>query len=95
MSFGRPSAVSDATPPLGPAASSRSTMTRREAIALRVTVVWTIWVWVVLVRNMITDHTHGISFRLVHIGLAVISIALALITWRITRRCRRRSSETR
>jgi len=39
----------------------------------------------ILVRNMVTDHTHGLSFRLVHIGLALISLGFAFATWRIAR----------
>lgn len=45
--------------------------------------------WVVLIRNMLTDHTHGWAFRAVHIGLAVVSIAFAVATWVIARRGRK------
>ena len=53
---------------------------------LRLSAVWAVWVWVVLVRNMVTDHAHSFSFRAVHIMLAVVSIAFAVATWRIARR---------
>jgi hypothetical protein len=46
-------------------------------------------VWVVLIRNMITDSRDGWSFRLVHIGLAIVSLAFAVATWLITTKARR------
>jgi len=64
-------------------------VTKRQAIFLYVVVGWTVWVWAVLVRNMLLDHQHGVAFRAVHITLAVISIAFAAGTWRIVRRLRR------
>lgn len=65
-------------------------MTRRQELVLRASAIWAVWVWAVLVRNMVTDHHDGFSFRAVHIGLAVISIAFALATWRIASRSARR-----
>jgi hypothetical protein len=64
-------------------------MSRRAAILLRVAVLWTVWVWAVLVRNMIVDTKDGWSFRLVHIGLAIVSLAFAVVTWVITTKARR------
>lgn len=64
-------------------------MDLKSATVLRASAIWAVWVWVVLIKNMATDHTHGISFRLVHIGLAVISIGFAAVTWVIVRRQRR------
>ncbi len=64
-------------------------MDLRSATILRASALWAVWVWAVLIKNMVTDHTHGIGFRLVHIGLAVISIAFAIVTWVIVRRQRR------
>jgi hypothetical protein len=63
-------------------------VTKRQAIFFYVVVGWTVWVWAVLVRNMLLDHQHGVAFRAVHITLAVISIAFAVGTWRIVRRLR-------
>jgi uncharacterized protein YhhL (DUF1145 family) len=45
---------------------------------LRVCALWTFWVWAVLVRNMAIDHVHSIGFRVVHLVLAVISMAFAV-----------------
>ena len=47
------------------------------------------WVWFVLVRNMVTDHHDSWEFRLVHIGLAVVSVAFAVVIWQVTGRTRR------
>lgn len=61
-------------------------MVRRDRIVLRVFAGWTLFVWSVLVRNMLKDHTHTFGFRAVHVGLAVISIALAAAAWGVSAR---------
>lgn len=58
-------------------------VTPRASLVLRLSAAWAVWVWAVLVRNMIEDRTHALSFRLVHIGLAVVSLGFAAATWRI------------
>jgi len=55
-------------------------MSRAAVWILRVSAVWAMWVWAVLVRNMLVDHNHALSFRVVHIVLAVISVAFAVAT---------------
>ena len=67
-------------------------MHRRDALWLRVFAAWTVFVWGVLIRNMVKDHTHTFGFRAVHIGLAVISIALAVGAWRIASHSRGRGA---
>jgi hypothetical protein len=57
-------------------------------LLLRASVIWTAWVWIVLIRNMI-DSTDAWSFRLIHIGLGVVSLAFAVVTWVITSKARR------
>ena len=47
------------------------------------------WVWAVLIRNMLVDRTHSAGFRLVHIGLAVVSLAFAAATLWVASRGRR------
>jgi hypothetical protein len=64
-------------------------MTRRAGLLLRVAVAWTVWVWAVLIGNMISDTKDGWSFRLVHIGLAIVSLAFAAVTWHLTTKARR------
>lgn len=61
-------------------------MTRRDRIVLRAFSLWSFFVWGVLIRNMLKDDTHGTGFRVVHITLAVISIAFAIATWVISTR---------
>ena len=53
---------------------------------LRLSALWSLWVWAVLVRNMVIDHSHGLSFRIVHLALAAISLGFAALTWRIARK---------
>ena len=64
-------------------------MSRRAAVFLYVFAGWTVWVWAVLIRNMAADHTHSTGFKVVHVTLAVISIAFAAGTVLIVRRVRR------
>ena len=64
-------------------------MSRASANVLRAAAIWAVWVWGVLIRNMIKDHTHSFGFRAVHVGLAVVSIAFAVATWMVARRGRR------
>ncbi len=55
-------------------------MTTAARWTLRCSAVWSIWVWAVLVRNMLVDHVHSFGFRAVHIGLAIVSFAFAVAT---------------
>jgi hypothetical protein len=63
----------------------------RDRLVLRAFSIWSVFVWGVLIRNMLKDHTHGTGFRVVHITLAVISISFAVTTWLIASRGARRS----
>ena len=67
-------------------------MSRRASLLLRASVLWTVWIWVVLVRNMIVGHFDW-SFKLIHIFLAVVSVAFAVVTWQITTKSRRFTRE--
>ncbi len=60
-------------------------MTRRQALLLRAFAVWTVFVFLTLIRNVAKDHTpgHGAAFKAVHIVLAVISVAFAVAAWRV------------
>jgi Ca2+/H+ antiporter len=69
-------------------------MPRRDALLLRITAVWTFFIWFVFVRNMLKDKTHGTGFKAVHFALAVISVALAVGIWRVASRVTRRARET-
>ena len=64
-------------------------MTRRAAVYLYTFAGWTLFVWVVFIRNISKDHTHTTGFKVVHITLAVISIAFAAGCVAVVRRTRR------
>jgi hypothetical protein len=61
-------------------------MSRRDRLVLRAFSLWSLFVWGVLIRNMVRDRTHGLGFRLVHIGLAAVSLGFAAATWLIAGR---------
>jgi hypothetical protein len=61
-------------------------MSSRDRIWLRVAAVWTFFVWVVFVRNLIGNDEHSFGFKAVHMTLAVVSIALGAIVWRVASR---------
>ncbi len=48
--------------------------------------VWNFFVWIVLIKNMVTDTEHELSFRLVHISLAAVSLVLAGLSWPLAKR---------
>jgi hypothetical protein len=60
-------------------------------MVLRAFALWSLFVWGVLIRNMLKDHDHGFGFRAVHIGLAIVSLAFAAATWSIATRSARGS----
>lgn len=55
-------------------------------LLLKASVGWSALVWAVLIKNMITDDSHPVSFRLVHISIAVVSLAFASVSWIAARR---------
>ncbi len=59
---------------------------------LRASVLWAVWVWAVLIRNMIVGN-FGWSFKAIHIFIAVVSLAFAVMTWRIASTSRRFTRE--
>ena len=64
-------------------------MSRSAVWVLRAAALWSLWVWAVLVRNMVVDHSHSLGFRVVHVVLAVISAAFAIATLVIAQRMAR------
>jgi Na+/melibiose symporter-like transporter len=66
-------------------------VTRRAAVFLYAFAGWTVFVWVVFIRNISKDHTHSTGFKVVHITLAVISIAFAAGCFAVVSRTRRRA----
>jgi hypothetical protein len=67
-------------------------MTRRQALVLRAFAVWTVYVWVTRMWNILRDHTkaHGVGFKVVHSALAVISVAFAVAAWLVVSKVTRR-----
>jgi Na+/melibiose symporter-like transporter len=65
-------------------------MQRREALVLRAFGIWTIYVWVTRMWNILHDDTRSSGFKVVHSVLAVISLAFAVACLAIVRRVRSR-----
>jgi hypothetical protein len=64
-------------------------MSLRASVILRASALFTVWIWVVLIRNMAIASHDSWSFRLIHIALGIVSIAFAVATWVITNNSRR------
>jgi hypothetical protein len=67
-------------------------VTRRQALIVRAFAVWTVYVWVTRMWNILHDHTrgHGAGFKAVHGTLAVISVAFAVAAWQVVTHVLRR-----
>ena len=65
-------------------------MSSRDRLWLRVTVGWTLFVWLVFTKNIVGDPKHSFGFKAVHVALAVVSIVLAIGVWVIASRRRER-----
>jgi len=70
-------------------------VTRRQALLLRAFCAWTVFVWVVFVRNILRDDTHTTGFKVVHTVLAVVSVAFAVAAWIVVRQLRHPSRRAR
>ncbi len=68
-------------------------MSRRDIWLLRATALWTFFIWAVFVRNLLRDETRATSFKVVHLTLAVVSVALAVGIWRVATRARAKARE--
>ena len=64
-------------------------MSRRDAIILRSAAAWTLFIWVTRIRNILGDESRDTSFKVVHVTLAVVSVAFAAAIWRVASRNRR------
>ena len=63
-------------------------MNRRQALVVRAFAGWTVFVWIVFIRNVVIGGDGGAGARIVHGLLAVVSIALAVLSWRVVSRVR-------
>ena len=71
-------------------------MRRRDVWILRAFALWTVWVWLTRIGNVIGDDERGFGFKAVHVALASVSVAFAVATWLIASRSRSRDrSDTR
>jgi hypothetical protein len=68
-------------------------MSRRESLILRAAALWTFFIWAVFVRNLLRDETRATGFKVVHLTLAVVSVAFAVAIWRVATRSTRRERE--
>ena len=73
--------------------SGQRPMSFRDRLWLRVTVGWTLFVWLVFTRNIVGDPKHSFGFKAVHVTLAIISIVLAIGVWVVSSRGRSRDRE--
>jgi hypothetical protein len=64
-------------------------MNRRQALVLRAFALWTVFVWVTFVRNIWHDHARSFGFKAVHTGIALVSVAFAVVAWLVIRQVRR------
>jgi succinate-acetate transporter protein len=60
-------------------------MTRRAAAFLYLFAGWTVFVWVVFIKNILPAHQFSTGFKVVHISLAIISLALAAGAFAVVR----------
>ena len=64
-------------------------MTRGQANVIRAFSIWTVYVWVTRIWNIVRDD-QSVGFKVVHALLAVISIAFAVAVWVVVAQVRRR-----
>ena len=65
-------------------------MNRAQALVLRAFCIWTAYVWVTRIVNILGDD-HSAGFKVVHSVLALVSIAFAVAAWVVVARVRRAS----
>jgi hypothetical protein len=67
-------------------------MNRREALVIRAFCVWTVFVWVTRIKNILGDD-HDFGFKAVHTLLALVSVAFAVVVWRVVSNVRRKQRQ--
>ncbi|MGH9164170.1 MAG: hypothetical protein ACRDZW_01480 [Acidimicrobiales bacterium] len=66
-------------------------MTSRDALVVRIFAGWTVFVWATRISNVLRDGERDFAFKAVHVGLAAVSVALAVAAWRAVARSRSRA----
>jgi hypothetical protein len=57
-------------------------MSRRAAFVLLAAAAWTLFIWITRISNIVGDDERSTSFKVVHVVLALISVAFAIaIAW--------------
>lgn len=64
-------------------------MTRNQAIILRAAALWTFYIWITRIYNILQEAGHSTEFKLVHTALALVSVAFAIAILVITSQNRR------
>ncbi len=62
---------------------------------LRVFAAWTVYVWGTRIWNVVGDEGRSFAFKAVHAALALVSVALAVASWVVVSRIRRRDRADR
>ena len=65
-------------------------MTRAQRLVLRAFSVWTVYVWGTRIWNTLGDDNRSTAFKVVHLLIAVISVALAVAAWIVVSQVQRR-----
>ena len=65
-------------------------MSKTDALILRSAAVWTVFIWVTRIRNILGDETRSTGFKAVHSALALVSVAFAVAIWTVASRGRKR-----
>jgi hypothetical protein len=71
------------------------TLSRRAAWVLLAAAGWTFFVWITFIRNIVGQDDRSTGFKVVHIALAIVSIAFAAAITVIVARGLRRKDATR
>ncbi|MEX2588397.1 MAG: hypothetical protein WD602_10465 [Actinomycetota bacterium] len=66
-------------------------MTRAEAVVLRAAALWTVYIWVTRIVNILQNPAHSTQFKAVHSALAMVSVLFAVAIWVVASRSRRRA----
>jgi hypothetical protein len=65
-------------------------VSKTDALILRSAAVWTVFIWVTRIRNILGDETRSTGFKAVHSALALVSVAFAVAIWTVASRGRKR-----
>jgi hypothetical protein len=74
--------------------TSVTRVNRRAAAFLYVFAGWTVFVWVVFIKNILPAHQFSTGFKVVHITLAIVSIAFACGAFAVVRGLSRRGDRS-